>query len=83
MSQGGHSKPLLLLALSYQNTRVVGGPCNFSVSPSPFGLDFETGTLDFGLGLDNSRQMVMTLELLKVFLEVVLKVPQKSQLFQT
>ena len=25
----------------------VGGPCDFSVSPSPFGLDF--GTLDFGL----------------------------------
>ena len=24
----------------------VGGPCDFSVSPSPFGLDF--GTLDFG-----------------------------------
>ena len=23
-----------------------GGPCDFSVSPSPFGLDF--GTLDFG-----------------------------------
>ena len=28
-----------------------GGPCDFSVSPSPFGLDFVT--LDFGLGLDN------------------------------
>ena len=28
-----------------------GGPWDFSVSPSPFGLDF--GTLDFGLGLDN------------------------------
>ena len=26
---------------------VVGRPCDFSVSPSPFGLDF--GTLDFGL----------------------------------
>ena len=25
----------------------VGGPCDFSVSPSPFDLDF--GTLDFGL----------------------------------
>ena len=24
-----------------------GGPCDFSVSPSPFGLDF--GTLDLGL----------------------------------
>ena len=26
---------------------VGGGPCDFSVSPSPFGLDF--GTLDLGL----------------------------------
>ena len=25
---------------------MVGGPCDLSVSPSPFGLDF--GTLDFG-----------------------------------
>ena len=25
---------------------VVGGPCDFIVSPSPFGIDF--GTLDFG-----------------------------------
>ena len=24
----------------------VGGPCDYRVSPSPFGLDF--GTLDFG-----------------------------------
>ena len=31
----------------------VGGPCDFSVSPNPFGLDF--GTLDFGLELENSR----------------------------
>ena len=31
------------------------GTCDFSVSPSPFGLDFGTGTLDFGLGLDNNR----------------------------
>ena len=53
MSQGGHSEPLLLLALFYQSTPsclkvmggVGGGPCDFSVSPSPFGLDF--GTLDF------------------------------------
>ena len=30
-----------------------GGPCDFSVSPSPFGLDFGTLDLDFGLGLDN------------------------------
>ena len=59
MSQGGHSEPILLLALFYQSIPSwlkvigggVGGPCDFSVSPSPFGLDF--GTLDFGLGLDN------------------------------
>ena len=30
-----------------------GGPCDFSFSPSLFGLDF--GTLDFGLGLDISH----------------------------
>ena len=60
MSQGDHSETLLLLAPFYQSTPsclkvmggVVAGPCDFSVSPSPFGLDF--GTLDFGLGLDNS-----------------------------
>ena len=34
----------------------MGGPCDFSVSPSPFGLDF--GTLDFGLGLDNNNTNV-------------------------
>ena len=35
-----------------------GGPCDFSVSPSPFGLDF--GTLDFGtsdLGLTISLRV--------------------------
>ena len=54
MSQGGYSEPLLLLALFYQSTPSclkvmggVGGPWDFSVSPSPFGLDF--GTLEFGL----------------------------------
>ena len=31
--------------------RVYASLFSFSVSPSPFGLDF--GTLDFGLGLDN------------------------------
>ena len=61
MSQGDHSEPVLLLALLYQITpsclKVIGwwgggvgwgggGPCDFSVSPSPFDLDF--GTLDFG-----------------------------------
>ena len=61
MSQGGHSEPLLLLALFYQSTPSclkvigggggVGGPCDFSVSPSPFGLDF--GTLDLGLTIKN------------------------------
>ena len=53
VSQGDHSESLLLLALFHQSTpsclKVMGwggGPCDFSVSPSPFGLDF--GTLDFG-----------------------------------
>ncbi len=79
MSQGGHSEPILLLALFYQSTPSclkvvggvcagghvvmcrrpcggVGGPCDYCVSPSPFGLDF--GTLDLGtsdLGLTISR----------------------------
>ena len=38
----------------------VGGPCDFSVSPSPFGLDF--GTLDFGtsdLGLTIKKSIVV------------------------
>ena len=60
MSQEGHSEQLLFFALFYQSTPSclkvrggwvggwVGGPCDFSVSPSPLGLDF--GTLDFGLG---------------------------------
>ena len=43
---------------SYRWWWVGGGPCDFSVSPSPFGLDFGTldfglRTWDFGLGLDN------------------------------
>ena len=35
---------------------VGGGPCDFSVSPSPFGLDFGTlyfGTSDSGLTINN------------------------------
>ena len=36
-----------------------GGPCDFSVSPSPFGLDFGTLDLDFGLGLDNSSHFLL------------------------
>ena len=35
----------------------LGGPCDFSVSPSPFGLDF--GTLDFELGLDNKLIVIV------------------------
>ena len=54
MSQGGHSEPLLLFALFYQSTPSClkvgdgggGGPCDYCVIPSPFGLDF--GTLDLG-----------------------------------
>ena len=63
MSQGGQSEQLLLFALFYQSTLsclkvmgcgVVDGPCDFSASQSPFGLDFGTLDSDFGLGLDNS-----------------------------
>ena len=39
MSQKGHSSCLKVMGWG-------GGPCDFSVSPSPFGIDF--GTLDFG-----------------------------------
>ena len=42
---------LLLIALFYRSTPSCLKVSDFSVSPSPFGLDF--GTLDFGLGLDN------------------------------
>ena len=65
MSQGGHSEPLLLLALFYQSTSLClkvmggggggGGPCDVIVIPSPFGLDFGTldfGTLDLGLTIN-------------------------------
>ena len=38
----------------------MGGPCDFSVSPSPFGLDFGTLDLDFGLGLDNIKEQVFS-----------------------
>ena len=55
MSQGGHSEPLLLLALFYKRTpsylKVMGwgggggGPLDFSVSPSPnWHWDLGTGT---------------------------------------
>ena len=49
--------PVLPIEISYLELRIsqynqLGGPCDFSVSPSPFGLDF--GTLDFGLGLDKN-----------------------------
>ena len=59
MSQGG-CEPLLILKLFYQSTPsclqvmggVMGGQCDFSVSPSPFGLDsgtFGLWTSDLGL----------------------------------
>ena len=40
----------------------MGGPCDFSVSPSPFGLDFGTldfGTSDLGLTIIQMSQMVI------------------------
>ncbi len=43
MDQGHHSWYLATLLLVVE----VVGPCDFSVSPSTFGLDF--GTLDLGL----------------------------------
>ena len=57
-SQGGHSEQLSFSALFYQSTPSclkvlggmvgwVGGPCDYCVRPSPFGLHF--GTLDLGL----------------------------------
>ena len=70
MSQGGHSEPLLLLALFYQSTPsclkvgggvVGGGPSDYCVSPSPFGLYF--GTLDFGtsdLGLTIMKSFLLS-----------------------
>ena len=51
----GHSEQLLLLELFYQSTPscfkvrgglVGGGPCDYSISLSPFGLD--CGTLGLG-----------------------------------
>ena len=62
MSQGFHSEQLLFFALFYQSTpsclkvmggMVVGGPCDFSVSPTPFSLDF--GTLDTGWTISHIR----------------------------
>ena len=48
-----------------------GGPCDFSVSPRPFGLDF--GTLDFGtsdLGLTRMIMMMaaMIMMVLMIFM---------------
>ena len=37
-------------------------PCDFSVSPSPFGLDFGTldfGTLDLGLAINQSNELAV------------------------
>ena len=74
MSQRGRFEPLLLLALFYQSTpscfKVIGGvvgwwggggPCDFSVSPSPFGLDF--WTLDFWTS-DSGLTIIMVTHLL-------------------
>ena len=40
---------------------MVGGPCDFSVSPSPFGLDFGTldyGTSDLGLTIRDRQKQI-------------------------
>ncbi len=53
----------------------VVGPFDFSVSPSPFGLDF--GTLDFGLGLDKIYSLCfLTIYCTYIFLRI--KFPNKS-----
>ena len=60
MSQEDHSEPHFLPVHSFMLKSWgvgwwgggVGGPCDFSVSPRPFGLDFGTmdsGTSDLGL----------------------------------
>ena len=48
----------------------MGGPCDSSVSPSPFGLDF--GTLDFGTsdsGLTINHSFKVTIEKYLMFSE--------------
>ena len=76
MSQGGHSEPLLLLALFYSTPSClkvvggVGGPCDYCVSQSPFGLDF--GTLDFGT-LDLGLTILKLLDVQKT--DILLHIP--------
>ena len=67
VSREGHSEQLSFFALFSWSTPSClkvgggvgwgggggGGLCDYCVSPSPFGLDFGTLDLDFGLGLDN------------------------------
>ena len=67
MSQGGHSEPLLLLALFYQSTpshlKVGGGVVAHVILVSAqvlLVLTLGLRTLDFGLGLDN-KQMPLCL----------------------
>ena len=76
MRQGGHSEQLLFFALFYQSTPSclkvvgggvgwggVGGPCDFSVSPSPFGLDFGTlGLRTWAWQLIPSALLLVTLK---------------------
>ena len=77
-SQGGHSEQLLFFALFYQSTPSClkvggglgwgcggGGPCDYCVIPSPFGLDFGTldfGTSDLGLTIHNSQSIKRALD---------------------
>ena len=79
MSQGGHSETLLLFHFF---TRALldglklgggvgwgGGPGDFSVSPSPFGLDFGTldfGTLDSGLTIFVQYQCLSPIKLIEL-----------------
>ena len=51
----------------------VGGPCDFSVSPSPFGLDF--GTLDFGT---SDLGLTILTDCVKIFKTTMLNIYVKS-----
>ena len=51
----------------------MGGPCDFSVSPSPFGLDFvilDCGTSDLGLTIRKESTNTHSFTKLNVFMKV-------------
>ena len=59
-----------------------GGPCDYCVSPSPFGLDF--GTLDFGtsdLGLTIFTVYTLSFSQIGVAFNINNKIAESSRLF--